>query len=66
MDLEIQMLESQIEIAEDTEIFLKLNTNFEIKVMTKLHISKCKCEECLHKALEYVVKGTGLDPNSEK
>jgi hypothetical protein len=66
MDLEIQMLEIQIEIAEDTEIFLKLNTNFEIKVMTKLHISKCKCEECLHKAFEYVVKGTGLDPNSEK
>ena len=48
------------------QLFRNLNTNFEIKNMHKPHLSKCKCEECLHKALEYVVKGTGLDPNSEK
>jgi hypothetical protein len=60
------MLESLIETVEDTNILLKLNTNFEIKAMQKLHFTKCKCEECLQKALHYVVKGTGLDPDSEK
>ena len=34
--------------------------------MHKPHFSKCKCEDCLQKALHYVVKGTGLDPDSEK
>ena len=60
------MLESLIETVEDTNIFLKLNTNFEIYNMHKLHFNKCKCEECLQKALQYVVKGTGLDPDCEK
>jgi len=66
MDLEIQMLENQIGTAGDTNFFHKLNTNFETNVMHKLHFNKCKCEECLQKALQYVVKGTGLDPESEK
>lgn len=43
-----------------------LNTNFAKEAMHKPHIDKCKCEECLHKALLYVVKGTGLDPACEK
>ena len=60
------MLENQIETVEDTNFILKLYTNFETIVMHKPHFDKCKCEECLHKALEYVVKGTGLDPESEK
>ena len=66
MDLEIQMLESLIETVEDTNCLLQLNTNFETNVMHKLHFNKCKCEECLQKALHYVVQGTGLDPDSEK
>ncbi len=66
MDLEIQMLGSLIETVEDTNIFLKLNTNFETNVMHKPHITKCKCEDCLQKVLHYVVQGTGLDPDSEK
>jgi hypothetical protein len=66
MDLEIQMLERPIETVEDTDFFLKLNTNFERNVMHKPHINKCKCEECLQKALHYVVQGTGFDPDSDK
>ncbi len=66
MDLEILTLENQIETVEDTNFILKLYTNFETIVMHKLRFSKCKCEECLEKALQYVVKGTGLDPDSEK
>ncbi len=66
MDLEIPMLESLTETVEDTKNILKLNTNFERNVMHKLHFNKCKCEECLQKAFHYVVKGTGLDPESEK
>ena len=66
MDLEIQMLERPIGTVGDTEFFPKLNTNFERKVMHKPHINKCKCEECLQKALHYVVHGTGFDPDSDK
>ena len=65
MDLEIQMLESQIETVEDTSYLLKLNTNFKRKVMHKPHFDKCKCEECLEKVLHRVIQGTGFDPESE-
>jgi hypothetical protein len=71
MDLEILTLTNQIEIVEDTKsrfihYFYKLNTNFETQVMHILHLTKYQCQEYLLKALLYVLKGTGLDPECKK